>query len=199
MFRIIHMSKTGSSLVRFTVSQSLKASTAVHVGGHHAPAAAEFNRLEAYPRIGKREVVGYGRNSDPSYFDAPDCPCPAVRWSEETEEIRKLREKAKGDWAALSIADKKALYRADFRQTIAEATAPTGEWKFTFGLLLSFIGGAIWFYYIFAKLAYNYPGLDSSSLEHQNRMLERMLALGVGRVHGIASQWDYEKGDWKSK
>ena len=102
------MSKTGSSLVRFTVSQSLKASTAVHVGGHHAPAAAEFNRLEAYPRIGKREVVGYGRNSDPSYFDAPDCPCPAVRWSEETEEIRKLREKAKGDWAALSIADKKA-------------------------------------------------------------------------------------------
>lgn len=102
------MSKTGSSLVRFTVSQSLKASTAVHVGGHHAPAAAEFNRLESYPRIGKREIVGYGRNGDPSYFDAADCPCPAVRWSEETEEIRKLREKAKGDWAALSIAEKKA-------------------------------------------------------------------------------------------
>jgi len=24
-----------------------------------------------------------------------------------------------------------------------------------------------------------------------------MLAQGVGRVHGVASEWDYEKGDWK--
>jgi len=34
-------------------------------------------------------------------------------------------------------------------------------------------------------------------LEHQTRVLERMLAQGVGRVHGVASEWDYEKGDWK--
>lgn len=39
--------------------------------------------------------------------------------------------------------------------------------------------------------------LESSSLEHQYRMLERMIAMGVGRVHGIGSEWDYEKGDWK--
>jgi hypothetical protein len=24
-----------------------------------------------------------------------------------------------------------------------------------------------------------------------------MIQMGVGRVHGIARDWDYEKGDWK--
>jgi hypothetical protein len=28
-------------------------------------------------------------------------------------------------------------------------------------------------------------------------MLERMIAQGQGRVFGVASKWDYEKGDWK--
>lgn len=28
-------------------------------------------------------------------------------------------------------------------------------------------------------------------------MLERMIAEGLGKVHGIANDWDYEKGDWK--
>lgn len=112
MFRVIHMSKTGSSLVRFTVSQAMKASAAAHPpaaahgGHHHAP--AHFNRVDFYPRIGNREIVGYGRSGEPTYYDANDSPCPAVRWQEDTEEIRKLREKAKGDWGALSIAEKKA-------------------------------------------------------------------------------------------
>lgn len=44
---------------------------------------------------------------------------------------------------------------------------------------------------------YDYPRLETSSLEHQTRMLERILAQGQGRVHGVSSEWDYEKGDWK--
>jgi hypothetical protein len=28
-------------------------------------------------------------------------------------------------------------------------------------------------------------------------MLERMIAEGVGKVHGVSSNWDYEKGEWK--
>jgi hypothetical protein len=30
-------------------------------------------------------------------------------------------------------------------------------------------------------------------------MAERMIAEGQGKVYGISSNWDYEKGDWKSK
>lgn len=96
--------------MRFTVSQTMKASAAAHpptTGGHHH-APAQFNRIDYYPRIGSREIVGYGRNGEPTYYDAADSPCPAVRWSEETDEIRKLREKAKGDWSALSVAEKRA-------------------------------------------------------------------------------------------
>ncbi len=50
---------------------------------------------------------------------------------------------------------------------------------------------------LFGFIVYDYPRKETSSLEHQARMLERMLSQGVGRVHGVASEWDYEKGDWK--
>jgi hypothetical protein len=46
---------------------------------------------------------------------------------------------------------------------------------------------------------YNYPRLETSSNEHQYRMLERMIAEGQGKISGVASEWDYEKGDWKRK
>lgn len=117
MFRVIPLQFGNKSLVRFTVTkpsawkivQACSAHSAAPTAtGHHDVAPHKFNRIDFYPRIGNREFVGYGRNGDPSYFDAPDCPCPSVRWKEDTDEIRKLREKAKGDWSALSIAEKKA-------------------------------------------------------------------------------------------
>jgi hypothetical protein len=43
------------------------------------------------------------------------------------------------------------VYRADFRQTLAEFNAPTGEWKFTLGGFLAMVGGSIWLYYLVAK------------------------------------------------
>jgi len=49
-------------------------------------------------RIGKREVVGYGWDGSYNYFDRPDYPCPSIRFQEETPEIKKIREKEKGDW-----------------------------------------------------------------------------------------------------
>ena len=46
------------------------------------------------------------------------------RFREDSPEILKLREKVKGDWKKLTIAEKKVLYRASFCQTIAEVTNP---------------------------------------------------------------------------
>lgn len=39
-------------------------------------------------KIGKREVVGYGINSQPNYIDSIDFPMPAVRFREPTPEIQ---------------------------------------------------------------------------------------------------------------
>lgn len=60
-----------------------------------------------------------------------------------------LREKEKGDWKKLSIEEKKALYRASFRQTFSEMEAPTGEWKGIIGLSCILISTGIWLYLYF--------------------------------------------------
>lgn len=46
--------------------------------------------MSSYVRnlIGKREIVGYGFNGEPSYVDRPDFPLPAIRWKEPTSDIQ---------------------------------------------------------------------------------------------------------------
>ena len=44
---------------------------------------------------------------------------------------------------------------------------------------------------------YDYPRPVTNSLEHQARVAERMIAEGQGKIYGISSKWDYEKGQWK--
>lgn len=69
-----------------------------------------------------------------------------------------LREKEKGDWKKLSIEEKKALYRASFRQTFSEMDAPTGEWKGITGLSLLVVSAGIWLYLYFKTF-----GMSSAS------------------------------------
>ncbi|KAF2905447.1 hypothetical protein ILUMI_00731 [Ignelater luminosus] len=97
-----------------------------------------------------------------------------------------LREKEKGDWKKLTIEEKKALYRASFCQTYSEFTAPTGEWKSIIGCTLFLSALGVWLY-IFLKLFE----------ESKRAQLKRMIDLQVNPIEGIASQWDYEKDDWK--
>lgn len=39
-------------------------------------------------KIGTREIVGHGWNSFPTYADRNDYPFPAIRWREETPDIK---------------------------------------------------------------------------------------------------------------
>lgn len=55
-----------------------------------------------------------------------------------------MREKEKGDWKKLSIEEKKALYRASFRQTFSEFQAPTGEWKGHIGIAFIGVAFSLW-------------------------------------------------------
>jgi hypothetical protein len=107
MFRIIP-TNASKCLVRFNACSrqgSHAPTVAAHGHDHHHD--GHFDREDAYPSIGKREIVGYGVNGNPSYFDMPDFPCPGIRWKADTSAILALRKKEQGDWKNLSIDDKR--------------------------------------------------------------------------------------------
>ncbi len=113
MFKVISLQAGKRQLTRLSLTNSFKTSANVE---HSAPVAVNaaavkkygYDRSMVYPRIGEREIVGFGLNGHPSYFDQPAHPMPAVRWAEDTAEIAALRAKAKEDWSALSVEEKKA-------------------------------------------------------------------------------------------
>jgi len=153
-------------------------------------------RDQYYPKLGNRDIVAYGWNSIPTYADRAEFPCPAVRYRENTKEVQALRAKEQGDWKGLSLADKKALYRASFRETFAEFQAPSGEWKAIIGMIL--IGMSVTGLVFTLIKHYVLPPLpETITKEWQEKQLENMIRQRQGAVEGISSNWDYEKNDWK--
>ncbi|XP_045111086.1 cytochrome c oxidase subunit 4 isoform 1, mitochondrial-like isoform X2 [Portunus trituberculatus] len=161
------------------------------LGGRQQVAAAS-----SLAKIGNRDVVGYGVNGAPNYYDRVDFPMPAVRFKENTPDVMALREKEKGDWNKLTMEEKKALYRASFCQTFAEMKAPTGEWKSILGISLLASSIAIWVYLLMKVYVYDAIP-DTLSQEKKEAQLKRMIDLRANPVTGVSSKWDYEKGDWK--
>jgi len=153
-------------------------------------------REEIHPKIGSREIVGYGQNGQALYWDHPGFPCPAIRFKEATPEVLELQKKEAGDWKNLSLEEKKTLYRHSFCQTYVEMEAPTGEYKEIVALVLYAIaatGVLLWFMkdFVYGPLPYSFTP------EHQRMMLKRQIDEGQGHLFGIASKWDYEKMRWK--
>jgi len=149
-----------------------------------------------YPKLGNRDVVGYGWNGYPSYMDRPEFPCPAVRFKENNKEVLALRAKEKGDWKSLSVDDKKALYRASFRQTYSEMHAPTGEWKAIVGFVLIAIS-VTGLTFTLVKHYVLPPMPETITREWQEAQVERMIKQRQGPVDGITSRYDLEKNQWK--
>ncbi|RXG50957.1 cytochrome c oxidase subunit 4 isoform 2, mitochondrial [Armadillidium vulgare] len=161
--------------------------------GHSVAAAMAGMTKE---KIGSREIVGFGLNGQPNYFDKLDIPMPAIRFKEITPDIQVLREKEKSDWKKLSLEEKKALYRYSFCQTLSEIKAPTGDWKGVVGVSFFGMSIALWLF-ILLKL-YVYPPLPVTfEPERQKAQLQRMIDLRMNPIDGLASKWDYEKGKWK--
>jgi len=86
---------------------STSSSATVILDHRKPPPPLDHDRMRMYPRIGNREIVGYGLKGKPEYFDMVMFPCPSVRWEADTPEISALRKKEQGDWKQLSIEDKK--------------------------------------------------------------------------------------------
>ncbi|CAF1058341.1 unnamed protein product [Rotaria sp. Silwood1] len=156
------------------------------------PPPLDADRMRMHPRIGNREIVGYGLKGKPEYFDLVMFPCPSIRWEADTPAIAELRKKEKGDWKQLSVDEKKKLYRASFRQTFEEFTAPTGVWKWTMGCTLITIAGLIMAYDAWRRVAYNFEKPDSFSDEKLKRQLQYHIAARQGPMRGLSSKWDYE-------
>jgi hypothetical protein len=119
MFKVIPLRASGKSLVRFTINTVNQKAGAAHAvtgghGGHGAHVQSVVARDVAYPRIGKREIVGFGKTGEPQYYDDNASPLPSIRWTEDTAEVKALREKAKGDWGNLTVAEKKICMLAVF-------------------------------------------------------------------------------------
>ncbi|XP_012137255.1 cytochrome c oxidase subunit 4 isoform 1, mitochondrial isoform X2 [Megachile rotundata] len=138
-------------------------------------------------KIGNREVVGHGYNGEASYLDRADFPMPAIRFKPNTPDIMALREKEKGDWKKLSIEEKKALYRASYRQTFSEFQAPTGDWKGNIAVALMGVTLSLWLFYFFKAFVYP-PMPDSFSEESRLAQLERMQILEVNPITGISAK-----------
>jgi len=149
--------------------------------------------------IGSREVVGFGLNGQEMYQETMHAPFPAIRFKEETPEIATIRQKELGDWKKMTLHEKKELYRFSFCQTVAEYSAPTGEWKKVFGIAFFFISLGIWGV-IWLKM-FVYPPQPSTIRDeaHQKAQIKRMIDMRVNPIDGFASRYDYENNKWKDE
>uniref|UniRef100_F7DTN7 Cytochrome c oxidase subunit 4 n=2 Tax=Equus caballus TaxID=9796 RepID=F7DTN7_HORSE len=116
--------------------------------------------------------------------------------TELNAEQRALKEKEKGSWTELSHAEKVALYRLQFHETFAEMNRRSNEWKTVMGCVFFFCGFTallIWWQrvYVFPKKPI------TLTAEWKAQQLQRILDMKGNPVQGLASQWDYEKKQWK--
>jgi len=172
--------------------------TATQAGGHLSVNETAVGREYTHPKIGDREIVGWGFNGGENYLDRPDFPYPAIRWkSPNAPGVPELRQKELGDWKALTMDEKKGLYRASFCQTFSEFKLnKKGDWKLTFGVMFMGLAFSLWMWF-FCKVFVYKPVPDSFSDEGRLARLRYDIAIRKDPVQGIASKWDYEKDQWK--
>lgn len=150
-------------------------------------------------RIGNREVVGPSVTAMEEYYDAIETPCPPVRFKSPNPEILALREKERGEWRALTIEEKKKLYRSNFCRTFSEIEAPTVEGRRIFGTFLMALCVPI-IAYVIAKKTVFPPLPDSLSDDGKKKLVRWYIESRADPMDGgISSKWDYEKNQWKER
>lgn len=165
------------------VPQRALATTAVKHCEQLTPAQKE----ECYPKIGKRDIVGFGCNGLPSYLDLMAFPFPAIRFEEPSEEIMPLLEKEKGDWHNLTIDERKRLYRYSFRMTAAEMMAPRNDQLPVFTIVFLLFGYCMALVWFTKKYIYG-PMPSTFTEEYRQAMLQRMLIEKNQPINGVTSK-----------
>ncbi|KAJ8375807.1 hypothetical protein SKAU_G00063870 [Synaphobranchus kaupii] len=135
--------------------------------------------------------------SVPQYTNRVDTPLPDVPFvTDLNSEQQRLKEKEKGSWTKLTKEEKIALYRMAYELTYAEMGKASSEWKTVMGGVFFFLGLTglvIWWQrvYVFGDVPHT---LSDEWVEQQT---QRMIDMRMNPVHGPASQWDYDKKQWK--
>jgi len=172
--------------------------SAIKLSDHPSVAETAIGREYTHPRIGDREIVGWGTSGAEIYIDRVDYPYPAIRWKEpQASGVPELRQKEMGDWKAMTLEEKKELYRASFCQTLEEYMAnDKGRWKKVAGIVLAGLGVSLWFW--FANQLF-FKGNPPNSLDREGMMarIKYEIASRFNPIQGISSKWDYEKDQWK--
>lgn len=196
--RHLAQAKVFSFLVRRELARAslrpLSTTSSMAKGGDYCCPGGEQQHLPLKIEIGNREIVGEGEEI---YMDEMGKPFPAIRWKEDTPAILKLREKEKGDWKKLTIAEKKELYRASFCQTFEERHAPFGQWKGVIGSVLICFGICFWWHFINVKFIYKKLPWTMMSEEKRRAEVERLVTIRNDPFLGVASKFDYENKRWK--
>ncbi|XP_061095860.1 cytochrome c oxidase subunit 4 isoform 1, mitochondrial [Conger conger] len=136
-------------------------------------------------------------SSLPQYTNRMDVPLPDRPFIMElNSEHRKLKEKEKGPWTNITKEEKIALYRMAYELTYAEMNKRTDEWKSVVGGVFFFLGLTglvIWWQrvYVFGDVPH------TLSAEWVEQGTQRAIDMRMNPVEGLASNWDYEKKQWK--
>jgi len=172
--------------------------TVKRLGGGYVVHGGEACKTPTKVDIGNREIVGFGINGNPDYADSIMYPFPAIRFQEDTPEVLKLREKEKGDWKKMTVAEKKQLYRASFCLTFAEFKGQNmGEWKGIIGSV--FLGIAVVTTIFMTFKMFVYPPMPVTfSDESLKAQIQRRLDIESGPVQGFSSNWDPVNNKWKN-
>merc|ERR1711976_377659 len=80
-------------------------------------------------------------NRNPDNYESYLIPFPqAPKFADKDPELNALREKAMGDWGALSIEETNALYDGHFKYRYYRYQQPTDRWKFYAGIVFLNLG-----------------------------------------------------------
>ncbi|XP_077982681.1 cytochrome c oxidase subunit 4 isoform 1, mitochondrial-like [Glandiceps talaboti] len=133
------------------------------------------------------------------YEDRVDYPAPHMRFRNDvdlTQDLKALRAKELGDWKSLAAEEKVALYRLAFHKSYADMKAPTGEWKVIVGGIFFAIAISAGLY-MFQKQYILPPPPHTLCDEWQEKQRDYMIKMRNQPIQGIASEWDYDKNQWK--
>merc|ERR1719412_3146454 len=173
-------------LKAFGVNGRMLSTSCARLGAVEVPGKGEYQPHPVTCEIGNREVVGFGFNGVEMYCDSLQAPFPAIRFKEETAEVAKIRQK-------------KALSRHSFCQTIAEYNEPTSDWKKIVGIALVFISFGIWGVVWLKMFVYAPLPHTLTDEQWQKDQIKRMIDMRVNPIDGFASNYDYEKNQWKDQ
>jgi len=122
----------------------------------------------------------------------------APKWADKDPELNAIREKAKGDWGALSTEEVNTLYDGHFQYRYYKYQQPTDRWKFYVSIGFLNFGLA-------ACMIRLYMWMEHGDVTHPDyyydthfmtEYIKRGLQLNAGHLRGLSTKWNYQKNEW---